>query len=104
MKYLLLIVVVLGSMTASCQTKSSKRVEFHKELSTKDSTFVENVLKVDCEDYAEAYAEYVEKHVTLYVYWEHYTRIYYLSPDGRIETILEFRDDGTFIDYEGESN
>ena len=103
MKYLILIVVVLGSMTASCQTKPSK-VKFHKELSTKDSTFVENVLKVDCEDYADAYAEYVEKHITLYVYWEHYTRIYYLSPDGRIETILEFRDDGTFIDYEGESN
>jgi hypothetical protein len=102
MNYILIIALALGSVTASCQ-KEPVRVNYPEELSEKDSIFIDNVLKVCEPDYIDADAMYVEKHIELYVAFEDYSRIYYLSHDGRIETMLEFYPDGKFINYGEES-
>lgn len=102
MKYLLILVVALGSVTASCQSKCPKK-NFPEELSKQDSLFIENVLKVNEPGYIESDVRWVEKHIQLYVFYHDYTKIYYLNPKGTIETIVECHPDGTFVNYGGES-
>lgn len=103
MKYILILVVALGSVTASCQTKSFK-TNFPKELTKKDSVFIENVLKVNDKGYIDSDVTFVENHIQLYVYYQDFTRIYYLSRKGTIETLIECHPDGNFVNYGLESD
>jgi len=103
MKYLLILVVALESLTASCQSKSFK-INFPEKLSKKDSLFIENVLKVNEPGYIESDVTFVENHIQLYVYYHDLTRVYYLTRKGTIETIVECHPDGTFVNYGGESD
>lgn len=102
MKYILILVVALGSVAASCQSCPKK--DFPEELTKQDSLFVENVLKVNEKNYIECDAAFVEGHIQLYVFYHDYTKVYYLNPKGKIETILEVYPDGTFVNYGGESD
>lgn len=103
MKYILILVVALGSVAASCQTKCPTG-NFPKELTKKDSVFIENVLKVNDKGYIETDVTFVENHIQLYVYYHDYTKVYYLNKKGTIETIVECHPDGTFVNYGGESD
>lgn len=103
MKYLLILVVALGSVAASCQSKCPKK-NFPEELSKQDSLFIENVLKVNEPNYLESDVRWVEKHIELYVFYKDFTRIYYLNPKGTIETLIECHPDGNFVNYGLESD
>lgn len=96
-------VVALSSVAASCQTKSFK-TNFPKELTKKDSVFIENILRVNEKGYIDSDVTFVENHIQLYVYHKNLTKIYYLTRKGTIETLIECHPDGNFVNYGLESH
>lgn len=109
MKYILSLVTVLSCMVASCQKPKSFKTNFPERLSKQDSIHIENILRIDNEGYIESDVAFVEKHILLYVYYHDFTRTYYLKRSETnavnvIETMVECHQDGTFINYGGESD
>lgn len=109
MKYTLFLVTVLSCMVASCQEPKSFKTNFPERLTKQDSIHIENILRIDNNGYIDSDVGFVEKHILLYVYYHDYTKTYYLKRSETnavnvIETIIECHQDGSFINYGGESD